>query len=218
MVTRASSPDQKISSLHSGIERYYTQKVLQHGATALGVDWTCKPTQELRFIQLLKLCNFDQPFSLNDVGCGYGALADFLSRRHRASKIDYLGTDLSKAMLEQVKPSYGANIRAQFVATASIPRVADYSMASGIFNVKLAQPVGLWNLFIKKTLTEMNATSRLGFAINFLTPISRDMQVIPELYRTAPEVWIRYCTKQFNATAELIADYGMREFTLLVRR
>lgn len=217
-ITKASSPDPRLTSVHAGIERYYTDKVMTHGATALGADWTCRPTQELRFVQLLKLCDFRQALSLNDVGCGYGALLAFLEKRHRRAEVDYLGTDLSQAMIDQARPSLHPNIRARFVVAGSIPRVADYSVASGIFNVKLAQSAARWNLFIKKTLDEMNAASRLGFAVNFLAPLEPDMHVIPELYRASPDVWMRYCERQFGATVELISGYGMREFTLLVRR
>ncbi len=214
----ALSPEQNLPHLHADVERYYTQKVLTHGATALGVDWTCQPTQELRFVQLLKLCNFRQPFSLNDVGCGYGALLAFLAKRHRGANVDYLGTDLSPAMIAQAKPSRRSSIRSQFVVTGAIPRVADYSVASGIFNVRLEQSLACWTFFVEQMLTAMHAASRLGFAVNFLAPLGPGMQGISELYRTSPEVWVHYCERQFNARVELASAYGMSEFTLLVRR
>ncbi|MDI1273584.1 trans-aconitate 2-methyltransferase [Polaromonas sp.] len=217
-IRTAASPVQSLTHLHADIECYYTQKVLAHGATPLGVDWTCRPTQELRFVQLLKLCDFRQPFSLNDVGCGYGALLAFLARRHRGAQVDYLGTDLSQAMIDRAKLSWRPSIRSRFVVTGGIPRVADYSVASGIFNVKLEQPAARWTVFIKQMLAAMHATSRLGFAVNFLAPMGPSMQNIPELYRTSPEIWVRYCKRQFNTKVELASDYGMSEFTLLVRR
>ena len=217
-IRTAASPAPGLAPLHADIERYYTQKVLTHGASPLGVDWTCQPTQELRFVQLLKLCDFRQPFSLNDVGCGYGALMAFLVKRHRGAEVDYLGTDLSQAMIDQAKPSPRPSMRSQFLVTGSIPRVADYSVASGIFNVKLNQPTACWTLFIQQVLAGMHAASRLGFAVNFLAPLGPDMQAIPELYRVSPDVWIRHCERQFGAKVELVEGYGMREFTLLVRR
>ncbi len=216
--TLTPASDLQLIQLHTGIERYYSEKVLAHGATALGVDWTCQPTQELRFVQLLRLCDFSQPFSLNDVGCGYGALLAFLAKRHQNEKVDYLGTDLSQAMIDQARPSRHKSIRSQFVVTGTIPRVADYSVASGIFNVRLNQPDARWTLFIKQTLSGMHAASRLGFAVNFLAPPAPDMQPVPELYRTSPDIWMSYCKRQFSAEVELLADYGMREFTLFVRR
>ena len=64
-----------LAAVHTGISDYYTAKIRKFGATPLGVDWTCLPTQELRFVQLLKVCDFTSPLSLNDLGCGYGAKA-----------------------------------------------------------------------------------------------------------------------------------------------
>lgn len=169
-------------------------------------------------MQLLKLCDFRQPFSLNDVGCGYGALLAFLAKRHRGAKVDYLGTDLSQAMIDRAQPSPRPSIRAQFVVTGGMPRAADYSVASGIFNVKLNQSRTRWTLFIEQMLAGMHAASRLGFAVNFLAPPGPDMQAIPELYRVSPDVWIHHCERQFGAKVELVEGYGLREFTLLVRR
>ncbi|MDI1338900.1 class I SAM-dependent methyltransferase [Polaromonas sp.] len=217
-VQRAPALPQSLAGLQTDVERYYTQKVRTHGATALGVDWTCQPTQELRFVQLLKVCDFAHPFSLNDVGCGYGALLAFLARRHSGAQVDYLGTELSQAMVDHARPSRHPSIRSQFLVTGDIPRIADYSVASGIFNVKLKQPAALWTLFVQQMLAAMHEASRVGFAVNFLAPLKQGMQDIPELYRPSPEVWVRYCTHQFNAKVELACNYGMCEFTLIVRR
>ena len=68
------SDGRNLATVHAGISDYYTGKIKKFGATPLGMDWTCVPTQQVRFIQLLKLCDFTAPFSLNDLGCGYGAL------------------------------------------------------------------------------------------------------------------------------------------------
>lgn len=214
----APAPVSGLRRLHADLARYYTQKILTHGASAPGVDWTCQPTQQLRFVQLLKLCDFKQPFSLNDVGCGYGALLAFMGKRYRGLKLDYLGTDLSQAMIDQAQTSTTPSASARFMVTGEIPRVADYSVASGIFNVRLKQSTARWELFIMQTLAGMHAASRIGFAVNFLAPAGPDMLPIPELYRTAPEPWITHCQREFGAAVELIQGYGMREFTLLVRR
>ena len=65
----------------------------------LWVDWPNVVSQYLRFVQLLKLCRFGQPFSLNDFGCGYGALLEFLAMRHSDAAVSYRGIDISRAMV-----------------------------------------------------------------------------------------------------------------------
>ena len=54
--------DPDIAAVHAEIDGYYTAKVTRHGATPLGVDWSCVPTQQLRFLQLLKLCGDERAF------------------------------------------------------------------------------------------------------------------------------------------------------------
>lgn len=210
------SPD-RLNALHAEVENYYTRKIATYGATPLGVDWACVPTQQMRFVQLLKLCSFDLPITLNDVGCGYGALLALLSNRFRNKSIDYLGIDLSPAMIAQAKRLWSKKHDTEFMVASTSPRIADYSVASGIFNVKLTQPDGLWAEFVKATLLAMHATSRRGFAVNFLAPLASGLVGTPELYRPPSELWSGYCKKEMGAIVEVLDDYGMREYTLQVR-
>ncbi len=212
------TPNQpELAAVKADIEAYYSRKVLRYGATPLGVDWSCVPTQELRFVQLLKLFGRRQPFSVNDVGCGYGALLKFMSARLRAMKIDYWGVDLSRAMIDEAKRLSGSYQLAQFSVASSSPRVADYCVASGIFNVKLQHTDAVWTEFVKATLADMHANSRVGFAVNFLSPPAHGMGTTPELYTAAAPFWQHYCEHTFKASTTLIDSYGMREYTLLVR-
>lgn len=217
-MTGTPATESLLAGVHSAIEGYYSTKIRTHGATPCGVDWSCAPTQELRFVQLLKLCDFEGPFSLNDIGCGYGALLGFLAKRHRRVKVDYLGTDLSQAMIVQARRLWPGHPSAQFEIADANPRVADYAIASGIFNVKLQQPIALWTLFIERTLRVMHACSRKGFAVNFVLPLGEDVVVRPELYRVRPAVWTAFCEDNLGSSVELLTGYGLREFTLLVRR
>jgi SAM-dependent methyltransferase len=208
----------ELAAVHADIEAYYSRKVLRYGPTPLGVDWSCVPTQELRFVQLLKLFDTKAAFSVNDVGCGYGALSGFMSKRFKRLTIDYWGVDLSLAMIDEARRLSAKHKQAQFSIASSCPRVADYSVASGIFNVKLQQPDALWTEFIKATLDDMHTNSRLGFAVNFLTRLADGVDVRPELYRSPASFWQSYCEQTFKAQVTVIEGYGMREFTLLVRK
>jgi SAM-dependent methyltransferase len=207
-----------LTGLHDDIAHYYSRKVRMHGPTPLGADWPCMPTQELRFVQLLRLCDFSRPFALDDLGCGYGALLAFLAKRHRRSRIDYLGIDLSPAMLVEARRLWGRRSNTQFILGHASPRVADYSVASGIFNVKLHQSAGIWTRFIQTTLTGMHASSHRGFAVNFLAPLAAGVEGKIELYRAPAQVWRQFCEDQLQARVEVLENYGLREYTLLVRR
>jgi len=211
------SPDPALTGLFAGIGQYYDHKISAYGATPLGVDWSCVPTQELRFLQLLKLCDFSAPFSLNDLGCGYGALLAFLKKRHSRCQVDYLGVDISAGMVNEARRLWRKQLNCSFVIAGVSPRVADYSVASGIFNVQQDAPLPQWTHFVEHMLSNLNATSRRGFAVNFLAPPQAGMAQVPGLYRTAAQPWLDYCRKNFARKTEVLQGYGMLEFTLIVR-
>lgn len=195
---------------------YYSEKVRRHGATPLGVDWSCAPTQELRFIQLMKLCDFSKPLSINDLGCGYGALYGFLVRRRKSVGLDYLGIDISEEMIAAATRKWAHRPQAKFKLATHAYRVADYTLASGVFNVKLGCPRDDWEKAVRAAVEIMSTRSRSGFAVNFLRRLD-ELDDIPELYRCDPEPWIRFC-ESLGTSVEVLDCYGMPEFTLLARR
>src|SRR5258706_1906828 len=132
------------------VERYYSEKVAAHGATARGVDWNSTESQRLRFDQLLKVCDRHRPFIINDYGCGYGALADHL--RDEECSFHYRGFDISPPMIARAKELHSAMTGVGFVSAQTDLAPADYTVASGIFNVKLQTPPNEWESYILKTL------------------------------------------------------------------
>jgi SAM-dependent methyltransferase len=219
MMTGRLSVDHPLAALYADIDRYYSRKVHIHGPSPAGVDWACLPTQELRFGQLLRVCGPEAFFSLNDIGCGYGALLAFLAKgRKRGARVNYLGVDLSAAMVAQARFLWRKRPMTEFLVASASPRTADYSIASGIFNVKLDQPRALWETFIARTLADMHCSSRVGFAVNFLAPLEKDETGPPELYRVVPEHWQRHCEETLGARVEVLRTHGLPgEYTLLAR-
>ena len=201
----------------SRVEAYYAAKLARHGAIPLGVDWSCTATQWLRFVQLLKVCEFDAPFSLIDLGCGYGALATFLAERHPKERIDYLGIDLSPAMIRRARRLHRGKPAIRFAVGRNSAEQADYVVASGIMNVMLGCPLPVWEGFVRTMLVDMHRMSRRSFAVNFLSAPTPGAPA-GQLYCPKPETWARFCQDQLGCSVEILDNYGMREFTLLVRR
>lgn len=202
-----------LAQLRAGVAAYYTAKLRRFGATPFGVDWSSLESQRLRFMALMKLCDAGAPFSLNDLGCGYGALLDYLDWRHPGAAIGYIGIDVSEAMIRQARRRYGGRANVRFVRGHRPPGPAAYSIASGIFNVQLEQPLPLWEEFIAATLTDLHHASEHGFAVNFVASgVQRD-----GLYTAHPQRWAQHCAGAFGGDVEVIEGYGLPEFTLLVR-
>ncbi|MDO8778575.1 MAG: class I SAM-dependent methyltransferase [Burkholderiaceae bacterium] len=208
----------ELGGIHASIREYYSTCIKTHGPTPRGVDWESLATQQMRLVQLMKVCDWSTSFSLNDLGCGYGALLALISERYRDTSVDYLGVDLSPAMVTAARRRWRERKNARFIVGSESPRLADYSVASGIFNVRLDHSTKDWSRLIRSTLEQLHATSKLGFSVNFLSTTSTGPDCAAELFITDAKPWTRFCKDALNAKVELINNYGMNEFTLLVRR
>ena len=197
----------------SRVQEYYDEKLRVHGATPRGVDWNSSESQELRFAQLAKLIDGSSAFSVNDYGCGYGALADYLERAQY--QCQYTGFDISTqmtAIAQELHP------QAKFTSDKDQLQPADYTLASGIFNVRLETDDAAWKEYMLSVLDTMNGISRSGFAFNALTKYSDAEFMRPDLYYADPLFFFDYCKTRYSRFVTLLHDYQLYEFTILVRK
>jgi SAM-dependent methyltransferase len=202
-----------MSELRAKVERYYSGRFAEHGANARGVDWNGAESQELRFAKLLEIVQGPGRFSLNDYGCGYGALVGFLERS--GLDAEYTGFDLAPAMLDHGLASYPGT---RFVSSEDELNLADYTVASGIFNVRLDVPADTWTEYVLETVDRLAALSRRGFAFNMLTSYSDKDRLRDDLYYGDPAFYFDHCKRRYARNVALLHDYGLYEFTLLVRK
>jgi SAM-dependent methyltransferase len=202
-------------SFEASAAKYYSDKLLQHGPTPAGVDWNSSDSQDLRFEQLMRIAPAGQDFSLLDLGCGYGALLSFLHKR--AIYPTYWGYDVAPAMVAKAGELHKTATRCSFVSQlAEVPQV-DYTLASGVFNVKQEAPASEWRDYILETLRKMAALSRRGLAFNLLTSYSDPDRMRDYLYYGDPCFFFDFCKTQMSRHVALLHDYGLYEFTILVR-
>lgn len=216
MTAGVAGDNRPLREIRDSVEAYYSRVLERHGPTARGVDWQCTATQYLRLVQLLKVCDLGRPSSLNDFGCGYGALLALLAERFPDAAIDYHGVDVSPAMIGAARSLWSAKPDARFSVGAKCPRRADYSLASGVFNVRLDSPVDRWERYVESILGDLRRRSGKGFAVNFLRR-KRGQPPVAGLYHSTPRRWTAFCVKELDCTTEVVANYGLAEFTLLAR-
>lgn len=199
------------------VARYYTDRIQKHGLTPLGVDWNSSEGQLARFHQLTQLVDDrTDEFSLIDLGCGYGALVDYLASRWTG--FQYVGCDVSREMIEAATAKHASDPRATFHQGATPPTDADFVVASGIFNVRMQHSDESWLKYIEDTLDLMHRSSRKGFAFNCLTSYSDEDRKRSDLFYADPLKLFDYCYRNFSRNVALLHDYGMYEFTLIVRK
>jgi SAM-dependent methyltransferase len=204
------------ADLLAEVAEYYTAKLVEHGETPRGVDWNGEDSQTLRFEQLCKIVDTANPFSINDLGCGYGALYDFLS--DKTERFSYSGVDISDSMIRASEQRYKDKRHVRFVLSGEPDQVADYGVASGIFNVRLGRSDDDWRAYLEATLDVLDRTSRVGFAFNCLTSYSDKNKMRDYLYYADPCVLFDLCKRRYSRNVALLHDYGLYEFTILIRK
>lgn len=198
------------------VAQYYSTKIAEHGETPRGVDWNSVESQLLRFSQLYKIIQTTNHFSLNDLGCGYGALFDYLISNN--SDVTYYGYDVSNNMIEAAIARYANYTNANFSVKSEPSNIANYSVASGIFNVRLKYSDAEWTEYLINTLDVLNEKSQQGFAFNCLTSYSDTDKMRDYLYYADPCWLFNLCKRRYSHHVALLHDYGLYEFTLLIKK
>jgi len=207
-----------IDETQKKLNEYFTEKLETFGPTAQGVDYNGEQARQIRFAELVKIINPSKPFSIIDYGCGYGAMFEYL--HEKGWEFDYYGVDLIEKMILAGRQKYMDFSNARFTTDEKELPVTDYLVAAGIFNIKLESPYDEWQDFICETLPRMNALCSKGFSFNMLTKYSDAdrMAERPDLFYADPLFFFDFCKRNFSRNVALLHDYGLYDFTILVRK
>jgi hypothetical protein len=95
---------------------------------------------------------------------------------------------------------------------------ADFAIASGVFNVKGDTPAEAWTAYVHDTIDLLARTGQRGFAFNVLSLSSDPDRRRANLYYADPNETLAWCLQRFGRSVALLQDYGLYEFTVVVRR
>lgn len=207
-----------MKEIKKDISEYYSSKLIKHGATPKGVDWNGEESQIVRFSQLSKIIDGGN-FSINDIGCGYGRYYEYLKDNYNEDFF-YKGYDLSEEMILSGINIYGKNRNSEFNLIKDISDISksDYSILSGIFNVKMKYNNTVWFDYIIECLIKINDKSEKGFSFNMLTKYSDKDFMREDLFYGDPLSFFDYCKQNFSRNVSLLHDYDLYEFTILVKK
>lgn len=203
-------------SILNQVNNYYTKKIIENGATPKGVDWNSSESQQLRFEILSTLIKENQKFSVLDYGCGYGSMYDYFKTRY--NNFSFLGYDISQEMINEALKRNADDTACKWLTSIDKNDVFDYTIASGIFNVKLSTTNQDWLKYVIETLHKINNHSLKGFSFNVLTKYSDKEYMKDYLYYADPLYLFEYCKLHFSKNVSILHDYDLYEFTIIVRK
>ena len=143
-----------------------------------------------------------------------------LELQKKGWKFEYYGVDLIEKMVLAGRESHKGFPNAHFTTDESEVPAVEYLLAGAIFNIKLDTSYEDWQAFVLKTLTRINELGSKGFSFNMLTKYSDAdrMAQRPDLFFADPLFFFDFCKRNFSRDVALLHDYGLYDFTILVRK
>lgn len=201
------------------IVRMYGRRLDQCGATAKGVFWRDEDWQIRRFEQLSRI--FDPTdaanggTSVNDFGCGYGAFFDYLAQQPVMNGSKYYGYDIVQEMVAACRDRV-TDPRAKFLRKMWATKTADYSFASGTYNLNGSADEDDWRGYVEASLKQLWDKSNKALAFNMLRRDSDDQY--PGLYYIDPEDMRCFLKKTLSESVEIFDERPLPDVTYFVRK
>lgn len=222
-----------MSEVTKRLIEHYERSLSEHGATARGMDWENEERLKIRFEAMIRsLGARPKQFSVLDVGCGSGLLADYLlgegysigkgrgERADKSSTVRYTGVDASAKMIEAAGRRHpeirfsvcdATRLREEFEEGEF-----DFVVSNGLFTLKNETTTEEMDQFFNTVLRQMYDCCRIGIAFNVMTK-HVDFEV-PHLYYRDPGEVLEHCVRHLSRRISLHHDYPLYEFFTVVRR
>ncbi len=196
----------------------YEKRFERCGADPRGVYWRNAERQQLRFEVLAGILDEladGTAITVNDLGCGYGAFFPFLDGLPGIRISGFFGYDIAESIVAAARQRV-TDPRAVFVQSMVATEFADYSFASGTFNMKDAADDRVWSRYVKASLEHLWSRTRKGLAFNMLSSTDRRKQ--RGLYYADARDYLEFCRRVLSPHVSLKDNLPLADWTLYVRR
>jgi len=194
------------------IKKHYKDLLQKNGPTLAAVQQNSQEAQDKRFKTLFQI---DLKMkSLIDVGCGLGCMLNYLLTQNYSGK--YLGIDILEDFTQLSQKKFKAQDNISFktadISTENLNTNYEYILLSGVFNNRTKDSKN----FMYQTLKKMFTACKKGVAFNAISTYVEYQD--KELYYSNPLEIFDYCKKNFSRNIALLHDYGLYEFTIIIRK
>ncbi len=190
----------------------YSRRLREKGASAEGVFWASRLSQTARFDHILRQVSgqCQRPgVSLADIGCGYGALLDFIRKTDRYQHFSYHGYDITPAMISYCHQHHPQG-KSHFTLGRRPVRAADFAVFIGTFNLCHCDDYALWQDYIIRQLSLNWERVTTGMALNITS--LRQPIIKNRIFYAEPEGFKQLLATYFgrvNATATRYVENDM---------
>lgn len=205
--------------LERSISLSYTKRFKQKGAQPEGVFWASKLTQIARFEHVLnqsaKAVDMQKPFRLTDIGCGYGALFEFINTTPRYHQIHYQGVDINTSFIQHCQTTFPAH-KKQFSVGRQPQGNTDISVYVGTFNLCHTDDYTLWEDYIFTQIEKSWDVTRHAIALN-MTALP-EAKIRNNIFYVEPKRFAQKLRHYFGKTEFSATRYVLDDATFLIKK
>ena len=206
------------TALERKLKRAYKDRLAAIGPAPKGVFWRNQSTQIARFDALLDLVTTVTPAantSIADIGCGYGAMLEFLQKTPRYQRFQYTGVDINQAMIISCKQRFPTQKQLFFVGKQP-PLPVDFCVFSGTFNLCHTMDTSLWHDYILANLQSCWQRSRYGLVLNLLC--APQTQIKNQIFYAERQTFVANASRVFGPTHALSTPHVTGDVTFLIAK
>ena len=206
------------AALERKLNRAYKDRLADLGPTPNGVFWRNESTQIARFDALLSLVATVTPVAnpmLGDIGCGYGAMLNFVQKTPRYQHFHYNGIDINRAMINSCKQKFPDQKHLFFVGKYP-PSPVDFSVFSGTFNLCYTTDTSLWHEYMFANLQQCWQRSRYGLVLNLLC--GPKTKITNQIFFAERQTFITAASRVFGPTHARSTPHVAGDVTFLIAK
>ena len=206
------------AALERKLKRAYRDQLAALGPNPKGVFWRNESTQIARFNALLNLVATVTPVTnpvLADVGCGYGAMLNFIQKTPRYQNFHYVGIDINRVMINTCKQKF-PNQKRLFLVGKHPPSPVDFCVFSGTFNLCHTTDTSLWLNYVLANLQQCWERSRYGLLLNLLC--GPQTEVKKQIFHVERQTFVATASQVFGPTLAQTTPHVKGDVTFLIAK
>jgi SAM-dependent methyltransferase len=197
----------------------YGARFKEYGATAKGSFWLTRQRQEVRFRiiaqELSRLAN-GAAVNIADIGCGYGAFADYLLETGDLEAFEYTGYDICPQLIEECRdqsPSKAFNF--EVGSAPLLPTM--FTVMSGTYNLSVTLDIKNWEDYVINCLE--TCWMQTTFAMIFNLQVEEKSMISKNnIYYANKLATLEACTKRFGPTKVIFNNEIPKDATFVTVR
>ena len=200
------------------LNRTYRNRLANRGKTAQGVFWRSQTSQIARFDALLSLAHQlapQKPVTIADIGCGHGAMLAFIKNTTTYAQTVYHGVDINRAMIAACLQTFPAD-NALFTIGNAPPKLVDFCLFSGTFNLTHSNDTDLWMDYIFACLGRCMARARYGLVLNLLC--APKAKIENQIFYASRAAFIRRAETMIGPTHAQSTKYVSGDVSFVITR